>query len=137
MTEFERELSILHELGLKDNPLRREYETKVHTLKDLPAVLRSEGHTEEQIARIMHARRRELGKEYKEAAPPLFREYIYAATAARYGDPLGPTFEMLRERKTCDQIIDSASRPIDDLDDRLTVEGFRKWYKETKGEEKE
>lgn len=55
---------------------------------------------EEQIVRVMHNRRRELGRQFKEAAPPLFREYIYAATAAKYGDPLGPTFEMLREKKT-------------------------------------
>ena len=47
----------------------------------------------------MHEKRRELGRLYKEAAPPLFREYIYEATAAKYGDPLGPTYEMLREKK--------------------------------------
>lgn len=26
------------------------------------------------------------------------------------------------------QIIESASRPIDDLDKRLTMDGFLKWY---------
>ena len=79
-------------------------------------------------ARAMHEKRRELGRQYKEAAPPLFREYIYAATAAKYGDPLGPTYEALREKKTCKQIIESASRPIKDLDNRLTLEGFQQWY---------
>ncbi len=58
----------------------------------------------------------------------MFREYIYEATATKYGDPLGPTYEMLRAHKTCEQIIESASRPIEDLDDRLTLEGFLQWY---------
>lgn len=80
-----------------------------------------EGCAEEQIARVRHNRRRELGRQFKEAAPPLFREYIYAATAAKYGDPLGPTFEMLKEKKTYEQ--------IDDLDNRLTLDGFLKWYR--------
>ena len=88
-----------------------------------------------EIARQMHERRRELGKRYKEAAPPLFREYIYAATAAKYGDPLGPTFEMLRKKKSCREIIDSAFRPIRDLDDRLTLEGFRSWYLKRNGKD--
>ena len=85
-------------------------------------MLKAEGYTENQIARAMHEKRRELGRQYKEAAPPLFREYIYEATAAKYGDPLGPTYEMMREKKTCEQIIESASRPIEDLD------GFKQWY---------
>ena len=72
---------------------------------------------------------RALGKQFKEAAPPLFQEYIYAATAQRYGDPLGPTYEQLRQRKTPAEIIASASRPIRDLDDRLTVERFLAWYR--------
>lgn len=135
MNEYEQEWELLCEKGLKDSPLRLEYEEKVHALKTVPAKLRAEGYTEEQIARYMHEQRRILGMKYKEAAPPLFREYIYAATEHKYGDPLGPTFEMLRRTKTLTQIIASASRPIDDLDHRLTMEGFRKWYGESKNEE--
>ncbi len=134
MNEFERECELLKEMGLKDSALRLDYEEKVRELVGLPEKFRSEGMSEEQIARIMHEKRRELGRLYKEAAPPLFKEYIYAATAEKYGDPLGPTFEMLRVKKSCAQIIESASRPIEDLDDRLTIEGFRKWF-ESKVEE--
>ena len=94
----------------------------------MPEKFKEEGYTEDQIVRAMHEKRRELGQQYKEAAPPLFREYIYEATAAKYGDPPGPTYEMLREKKTCKQIIESASRPIEDLDNRLTLEGFQQWY---------
>ena len=99
--------------GLKDSSLRCEYEQKVAKLRDLSQKLTAEGKSEEQIARIMHQMRRELGREYKLAAPPLFREYIYAATEAKYGDPLGPSFEMLCQTKSYRQIIDSASRPIE------------------------
>lgn len=73
----------------------------------------------------MHSKRRELGRQFKEAAPPLFREYIYTATAAKYGDALGPTFEMLREKKTFEQIIESASRPIENL-----YRGLLEWKNE-------
>ena len=128
MNEFENEVEQIKRLGIKNNSLRLAYEEKVRALKNVPQKLRAEGLSEEQIAREMQKLRRELGRQFKEAAPPLFREYIYAATAAKYGDPLGPTYEMLREKKTCEQIIESATRPIDDLDNRLTLEGFQTWY---------
>ncbi len=129
MDEFEKEVEQIKTLGLKDNPLRLAYEEAVRALAEVPESLREEGCSEEQTAREMHRQRRELGRQFKEAAPPLFREYIYAATAEKYGDPLGPTYEMLREKKTCRQIIESATRPIEDLDDRLTLEGFRAWHR--------
>ncbi len=130
MTEFERETELLRKTGIKNSPLRLAYEEQVRALGDMPQQLQSQGLSEEQIAREMHRLRRELGRQFKEAAPPLFRQYIYAATAARYGDPLGPSFEALRETKTCRQIIASAARPIRDLDDRLTLDGFRIWYEQ-------
>lgn len=130
MSEFEYEVEQLIKAGIKSSSLRLAYEEKVKALKEVPPQLRSKGLSEEQIAQKMHTLRRELGRQYKEAAPPLFRAYILAATAAKYGDPLGPTYEMLREKKTCGQIIESATRPIDDLDDRLTLEGFQAWYKQ-------
>ena len=126
--EFEQECRLLYEMELKDSTLRLEYEEKVRDLSILREQMETEGKTKEQIALTMHERRRELGRLYKEAAPPLSREYIYYATAGKYGDPLGPTFEMLRRKKTYEQIIESASRPIEDLDSRLTLEGFRRWY---------
>lgn len=132
MDEYEYEIEQIKKLGIKGSALRLEYEEKVRALKTLPQELRAEGLFEEQIAREMHDRRRELGRQFKEEAPPLFCSYIYAATAAKYGDPLGPTFEMLREKKSCRQIIESATRPIEDLDDRLSLDGFRAWYAQHK-----
>ena len=128
MDKFLQECELLEHFGVKDSALRHEYEEKVRALQDVPEKFRSEGCSEAEIARTMHEMRRDLGKEYKEAAPPLFREYIYAATAAKYGDPLGPTYDMLKAKKTDAQIIESASRPIRDLNDRLTLEGFKQWY---------
>ena len=133
MNELEKELAEIKALGIKSNPMRLAYERQVHALQSVPAQMRAEGYSEEEIAREMHRRRRELGRQFKESAPPLFRAYIYAATAEKYGDPLGPTCEMLRKRKTWKQIIESASRPIEDLDDRLTMDGFLRWYKVAKG----
>lgn len=105
MNEFEKELAVIIEQGIKNNPLRLVYEDKVRELRRLAVQLREKEYSDEQIARIMHNKRRELGRQFKEAAPPLFREYIYAATAEKYGNSLGPTYEMLREKKTFELII--------------------------------
>lgn len=128
--EFEKEWARIQSEGIKDSSLRHEYEQKVHELKGLKDQLYEEGMPEQEMAKLLHGKRRELGRVYKEAAPPLLRDYIYYATAKKYGDPLGPDYEVLRRRKTDREIIESASRPIDDLDNRLTVDGFRQWFKE-------
>ena len=133
MNEFENEINEILKTGIKNSALRLEYEEKVRALHDVLKKLRTDGLSEEQTAKEMHRMRRELGRQFKEAAPPLFREYIYAATAAKYGDPLGPSYDTLRKKKTCRQIIESAYRPIGNLDDRLTLEGFKAWYKQRTG----
>ena len=126
--EFEQEWARIQTEGIKDSSLRHEYEQKVHALKDLKEQLYKEGMPEPEMARLLHGKRRELGRIYKEAAPPLLRDYIYYATANKYGDPLGPGYEVLRRKKTDREIIESASRPIDNLDNRLTIDGFKKWF---------
>lgn len=126
--EFAKELEELKEFGIKGSHLRAEYEEKVRCLQRIGEALKEAGCSEEAIARQLYHRRRQLGEEYKLAAPPLFREYIYYATEKKYGDPLGPGFEDLSRYKTNKEIIESSCRPIKDLDDRLTLEGFVKWY---------
>ena len=126
--EFEREWARIQSEGIKDSTLRHEYEQKVHALKDLKEQFYREGMPEDEMAKLLHGKRRELGRIYKEAAPPLLRDYIYYATAKKYGDPLGPDYEALRRKKTDREIIESASRPIDNLDNRLTIDGFRQWF---------
>ena len=127
--EFERELVMLNNEGLKHNPLRLEYEAKVRELSDLRDKMMRSGMPEEDMAKALHMERRRLGEIYKDAAPPLFRQYILYATEKKYGDPLGPDYEALKRSKSDEQIIASATRPIKDLDSRLTVDGFKEWYK--------
>ena len=128
--EYRAERQRLLEEGLKDHQMRRAYEDRVRRLTDLRNQLYADGLSEEEIARYLHEQRRQLGREYKEAAPELVRRYIYYATAQRYGDPLGPDYDQLRQRKSPAQIIESSARPIDDLDNRLTIDGFDRWYHE-------
>ena len=126
--EFEREYTELLRNGLKTNPLRLEYERKVRELADYRDTLYSEKKSEQEIARLLHGARRKLGEEYKDAAPPLLRQYIFYATKQKYGDPLGPDYDTLSKKKTPGEIIESATRPIKDLDNRLTLEGFKTWF---------
>ena len=128
--EFEKEVAALRSEGLKFNSLRLEYEEKVRELSRRKNELFDQGCSEEAAARLLHGERRHLGEIFKDAAPPLFREYIFFATAQKYGDPLGPQYEQLRQTKSAAEIIESAARPIRDLDDRLTIDGFEKWFRE-------
>ncbi len=130
-SEFMEELNLLRKDGLKTNLLRLEYEEKVRKLQSVRERLFQEEKPIEEIAKILHSKRRQLGKEYKDAAPPLFREYIFYATEQKYGDPLGPSYEVLRKDKTPEQIIASSVRPIQNLDHRLTVDGFVEWFYQT------
>ncbi len=70
MNELEKELAEIKALGIKSNPMRLAYERQVHALQSVPAQMRAEGYSEEEIAREMHGRRRELGRQFKESAPP-------------------------------------------------------------------
>ena len=127
-SQFKTEYAQLLTHGLKSNPLRLEYERKVRELADYRDRLYRENRSEEEMARLLHEARRELGREYKDAAPPLFREYIFFATAQKYGDPLGPDYDTLSQRKSAKEIIESATRPIEDLNNRLTLDGFKDWF---------
>ena len=70
--EFEQECRLLYEMGLKDSPLRLEYEEKVRDLSILREQMETEGKTKEQIALTMHERRRELGRLYKRCSGNTF-----------------------------------------------------------------
>ena len=127
--EFERELALLKSEGIKDSPLRREYERKVRDLRIVEMRMREDKRSTHEIAVELHRMRRAIGEEYKKAAPSLFCEYIYWATQRKYGDPLGPDYETLSKTKTDEEIIESAVRPIADLDTRLTLGGFTEWFR--------
>jgi len=92
-------------------PLRQQYVDAVAEIGDTVSAMRAAGASAEDIARTAHAQRRELGVRFKDLTPEPLRTEIYERNLAKYGDRLGPTIELLREKnKTWEQIIESASR---------------------------
>jgi hypothetical protein len=96
--------------------LRQLYTDEVAGLEKAGQDLLASGKSEAEVAKILHQMRRDLGVKYKEMTPSDLLEYIYKFNEARYGDKLGPTFELLKQQgKTDAQIIASASRPLGDV----------------------
>lgn len=92
--------------------LRRDYEKEVKDLEKLEQKMRSEGKTNEEIARRLSKQRREIGEKYKELTPKEIRDKIYQRNEKRYGDKLGPSISELRRRgKSWEEIIKSSKRP--------------------------
>lgn len=93
-------------------PLRQHYIQDVKTrLPALEKELREAGASEEQLAREMHALRRQIGQEYKDLTPEPWKTQIYSRNMEKYGDPLGPSYQLLKDQgKTSAQIIEAAKR---------------------------
>ncbi|WP_394828296.1 polymorphic toxin-type HINT domain-containing protein [Pendulispora albinea] len=82
--------------------------------------IREEGLKE--IATWAHGERREVGERHKDATPPEIRELIYQRNEERYGDKLGPSVDYLRRQgKSWESIVDSASRPNQEINASLGV----------------
>lgn len=93
-------------------PLREAYEAEVKGLARKEEQLRGEGKSPEEIARALHAERRNIGEKYKDLTPPELLKKIYARNLKLYGDKLGPSIKYLRAKgKSWEDIIDSAKRP--------------------------
>jgi hypothetical protein len=91
--------------------LRAAYVAEVEGLSSLAAKMRVAGSSSEEIARAVHALRRELGVKYKSLTPDDLLQKIYQRNLEKYGDKLGPTIEYLRQQgKSWDDIINSATR---------------------------
>lgn len=116
---------------IKNHPLRQAYETEVTGLKEEAQMLAKAGASEENLARKMWERRREIGVKYKNVTPEPLRDFIYEVNQGRYKDPLGPSFESLvksAEKKMVDpyqMIIESSSRPNGDVNGLLSK--FEEW----------
>ena len=96
--------------------LRQLYTDEVAGLEKVGKDLLASGKSEAEVAQTLNQMRRDLGIKYKEMTPPDLLDYIYKFNDARYGDKLGPTYEMLKQQgKTDAQIIASASRPLGDM----------------------
>ncbi|MGJ1409049.1 RHS repeat domain-containing protein [Sphingobacterium thalpophilum] len=91
--------------------LRAAYEAEVKALSNLANEMRLAGKSNEEIARTVSRMRREIGVKYKELTPAQLRNEIYERNTKKYGDPLGPSIDYLRQQgKSWDDIINSASR---------------------------
>jgi hypothetical protein len=111
--EFDRELKIIEEEGFSANPFRRDYVEKISRLEDRAKELE------------------ETGLSDRESEPPLIREYTNYKSNQKYGDPIGPSYEQLYEKKhSYRKIIEGAWRPSDHLEERFTVDDFKSWYME-------
>jgi hypothetical protein len=93
--------------------LRKAYESEVRSLADRAVRMRREGATPEQIARTLHNLRRQLGVKYKDMTPSDILKQIYERNTTKYGGPLGPSIDWLRNVKgaSWEDIIKSASTP--------------------------
>jgi len=73
--------------------------------------MRLAGKSSEEIAKVLHSLRRELGVKYKSLTPDNLLNQIYQRNIEKYGDKLGPTIDYLRQQgKSWDDIINSATR---------------------------
>lgn len=91
--------------------LRLDYINEVEGLADVGRGMLKSGKSTEETARTLNQMRRDIGVKYKNLTPNPRREYVYQRNKIKYGDPLGPTAELLRERgKSWEEIIESASR---------------------------
>ncbi|MDQ3747866.1 MAG: hypothetical protein M3367_02455 [Acidobacteriota bacterium] len=100
-------------IGVINPALRRVYENKVKGLTVEAQKMRQAGQDVETIARTLHAKRRQLGIEYKDLTPPDMLKNVFDRNMRNYGDKWGPSIDYLRtvKGKTWEQIIESACRP--------------------------
>jgi hypothetical protein len=115
--------------NLKNHPLRLAYEKEVADLEKLVEPMRRSGMSDEQIARDLSQRRRDLGVKYKDATPQPLRDFIYFRNEQAYQDPLGPSFDWLMNKYNGDyqEIIKKAYKPNIAIEDVLSGPHFKEW----------
>src|SRR6185312_10299383 len=78
--------------------IRNGYSKEVNELKTLGERMLASGIPPKKVAKIMHEKRRAIGKKYKDLTPDELKPLIFGRNIKEYNDPLGPTFKMLVER---------------------------------------
>jgi len=98
---------------ISDWLVRTQYKKDVKALQNTYKELQALNKSEEEIARQLHAMRRELGIKYKDLTSPEELARILERNTKIYGDELGPSIEWLRTegKKSWKDIIESAMRP--------------------------
>ena len=95
---------------------------RVNQLAPLARQLRAQGESIEKIAKIVHRKRRALGRLFKNVTDSKTRENIFARNLERYGDKWGPTIKYLRDNgKSWEDIIESAARPNSSLQELIRI----------------
>ncbi|TCW85646.1 hemagglutinin [Burkholderia sp. SRS-46] len=74
--------------------------------------MRATGVSEEGIARWAVEQRNDVKVTYRDMSPPDFVQAAEARNMSKYGHPIGPTIDQLRQKGlSWQQITDSAARP--------------------------
>jgi len=102
--------------------IRIQYMKKVNELAPLARTLRTQGKSAEEIARIVHRKRRALGRLFKNVTDAKTRENVFARNLEKYGDKWGPTIDYLRQiGKSWEDIIESAARPNSSIQELIKI----------------
>jgi hypothetical protein len=92
--------------------LRSAYIAEVKGLEDLGLAARAAGQDLKSTAQLLNTERNALKVQYRQLGSPDDAARFAARNMEKYGNPVGPTVEQLRENgKTLEQIIESAARP--------------------------
>lgn len=92
--------------------LRAQYEAEVLALRVTASHMLASGLGDESVARWIVAQRNAHKLRFRALTPPDDRARLEAWTLARYGHPLGPSVEQLRQAgKSWRDIIEGAARP--------------------------
>jgi hypothetical protein len=78
--------------------IRGSYSNEVTGLKKVADQMETQGEFLEDIADYVSHQRRNLGKKYKDLTSEFWRERIFGRNQITYGDPLGPSFEFLKDK---------------------------------------
>lgn len=92
-------------------PTKAEYIASVTALKQVAEQQRAAGKSEEEIARDVDQRRRELNQQYYSTLPDAERKTLYASNKEKYGNEIGPDIDYFKKKgRSWREIIDSASK---------------------------
>jgi hypothetical protein len=88
LTHEQKVQAIVDKMGtnIGTSPIRQQYKETVRGLPAEAEKMRSEGKSSEEIARAMHQRRIDIGKQYKGMTPAPLRAYILEVNMGRYGN---------------------------------------------------
>ena len=92
---------------------RKGYEAEVRGLESFLGELQAAGKRTDEIAKDMVTARRIIGMRYKDAFPANIQEAIFIRNLEKTNDPLGPTYDYLRNVKgySDEQVIQSSMKP--------------------------